>query len=344
MNSVPELTISRSALRSNIAAVAAQVAPSEVMLVVKDDAYRHGLDWVVKAADDVRWFGSYDVATALRIRALRDDARVFAWAISSGEEVASAISADIELGVGTVGYLQRVIETAARLGLTARVHLKIDTGLHRNGVRPEEWSGFVKKAMEAQQRSAIRVVGIWSHLSEASDADDDDSAAVFRAATAELREAGAELEAEHLTASAASWWRPELRGTLSRIGAFCYGIRSGDGPQIPGVAPIATLTASVDRVDADRVEIGLGALHGLPSTLVGQSVSTPGGMRRLIDIGAHSSVVESWDFAQVGDRVRIHGSGEHGEADVTALGERIGSIGEEIALRLSPRVRRVVVD
>jgi len=343
MNSVPELMISRSALRSNIAAVAAQVAPSEVMLVVKDDAYRHGVDWVVQAADGVRWFGSYDVATALRVRSLRPDARVFAWAIASREEIAAAVAADIDLGVGTREYLQRVIETATGLGLTARVHLKIDTGLHRNGVRPEEWSGFVATAMAAQQRSAVRVVGVWSHLSEASDAEDDDSATVFRAATAALRDAGAELEVEHLTASAASWWRPELRGTLCRIGAFCYGIRSGDGPQIPGVVPIAALTASVDRVDADRVEIGLGALHGLPSTLVGQSVWTPGGLRRILDIGAHSTMLESWDSAAVGDRVRIHGSGEHGEPDVTALGESIGSIGEEIALRLSPRVRRVVV-
>ena len=344
MTSLPQLAISRSALRSNISAVAAHVAPSQVMLVVKDDAYRYGLDWVVQAADDVRWFGSYDLVSALRIRSLRPDARVFAWAIASREEVAAAISADIDLGVGTSDYLQRVIETATALGRTARVHLKIDTGLHRNGVRQEDWPGFVATAMQAQRDSAVQVVGIWSHLSEASDADDDDSDAVFRWAKAALRDAGAQLEVEHLTASAASWWRPELRGSLCRIGAFCYGIRSGEGPHIPGVVPIATLSASVDRVVDDRVEIGLGALHGFPSTLVGQTVSTPGGLRRILEIRAHSSVLESWPSADVGHQVLIYGSGEHGEPDVTALGERIGSIGEEIALRLSPRVRRVVVD
>lgn len=344
MTSAPELTISRTAFRSNIAAVAAQIAPSRLMLVVKDDAYRHGLDWVVAAADEVHWFGAYDVATALRVRALRPDARVFAWALATHDEVGLAVVADVDLGVGTMAYLQRVIATASGLGLTARVHLKIDTGLHRNGVRPEQWPAFVAAAMQAQQSGILRVVGAWSHLSEASDADDDVSAAVFRAATGALRAAGADLEVEHLTASAASWWRPELRGSICRVGAFCYGIRSGDGPQIPGVVPIASLTAHVDRVGDDGVEVGIGSLHGLPSTLAGQSVATPGGLRRILAIGAHSSVVESWVEAAVGDRVRIHGPGVGGEPDVTALGERIDSIGEEIALRLSPRVRRVVVD
>ncbi|MEV7633444.1 alanine racemase [Microbacterium sp. NPDC089318] len=344
MTSAPELTISRTAFRSNIAAVAAQIAPSRLMLVVKDDAYRHGLDWAVEAADGVRWFGAYDVATALRVRALRPDARVFAWALATRDEVDMAIAADVDLGVGTMPYLQRVIASASGLGATARVHLKIDTGLHRNGVRPEQWPAFVAAAMQAQQSGILRVVGAWSHLSEASDADDDESAAVFRTATAALRAAGADLEVEHLTASAASWWRPELRGSICRVGAFCYGIRSGDGPRIPGVVPIATLTANVDRVADDGVEVGIGSLHGLPSTLAGQKVGTPDGLRRILAVGAHSSIVERWAGAAVGDRVRIHGPGDQGEPDVTALGERIDSIGEEIALRLSPRVRRVVVD
>ena len=170
MTSVPELTMSRSALRSNIAAVAAQIAPSRLMLVVKDDAYRHGLEWTIDAADQVHWFGAYDVVTALRVRALRPDARVFAWALATHDEIGRAIESDVDLGVGTMDYLQRVIDTASRLGLVARVHLKIDTGLHRNGVRPEQWPAFVAAAMQAQRSGVLRVVGAWSHLSEASDA------------------------------------------------------------------------------------------------------------------------------------------------------------------------------
>lgn len=344
MSTTPVLTLSGVQLRANIAAIEAQIAPSRLMLVMKDDAYNQGLEWAVGESGDLAWYGGYDIPTALRIRALRPDARVFAWATSPDSEICAAIDADLDLGIGTLPYLQRVITQARTAQHRVRVHLKIDTGLHRNGVRPEHWAEFIEVAMRAQHEGALAVVGIWSHLSEASDAEDDVSAETFRAAAAALRAAGAHLEVEHLTASAASWWRPELRGTLCRIGAFCFGIRSGDGPQIPGVAPVATLTASVLSLGDEGVEVGIGSLHGLPSTLAGSEVSTPGGARRVSRIGLHTSVIDAWPDAAVGDTVRIFGTGAQGEPDATALGELIDSIGEEILLRLSPRVRRVVAD
>ena len=344
MTTTPVLSLSGAQLRRNIDAVSAHIAPSRLMLVMKDDAYNQGLDWVLGEAGAVSWFGGYDIRTSLRIKEQRPDARVFAWATSSDDEIADAIAGDLDLGVGTLEYLRRVIDQAQSASRVVRVHLKIDSGLHRNGVRPEDWPEFVDVAVGAQRSGQLAVVGVWSHLGEASDADDDDSAEIFHTAAAALRDAGAQLEVEHLTASAASWWREELRGSLCRIGAFCYGIRSGDGPEIPGVAPIATLTAEVVAVTAEGVEVGIGSLHGLPSTLVGTAIATSAGLRRITAVGPHTSTVEEWPDAAPGDVVWIFGPGEHGEPDATALGERIDSIGEEILLRLSPRVRRVVAD
>ena len=59
-----------------------------------------------------------------------------------------------------------------------RVHLKIDTGLHRNGVRPEEWGTFVSRAAGLEAEGVIDVEGVWSHIAEASDAEDDVARAV----------------------------------------------------------------------------------------------------------------------------------------------------------------------
>lgn len=340
----PVLEMSRSVFRANIAACAERIAPSALMLVMKDDAYGHGLDWTVEAADGVAWFGGYDVGTALRIRALRGTPRVFAWATSDDDEIAAALLAGIDLGIGTASYLRRVIAQAGRLQRRARVHLKIDTGLHRNGVRPEDWDAFVAEARAAEHQGLLEVVGVWSHLAEASDAEDDEAAAEFRSAGDAVRAAGSSPEVEHLTASAASWWRPELRGSLCRVGAFCYGIRSADGPDVPGTAPVAGLRASVRAVDGDEVTIGIGGFDGLPSTIVGAEVGTPAGARPLRSIGATASVVGSWPDARVGDDVWLFGAGRQGEQDATALAERIGTVGEEIVTRLSPRVRRVVVE
>jgi alanine racemase len=190
----------------------------------------------------------------------------------------------------------------------------------------------------------VRIVGVWSHLAEASDEEDDAAQQVFLSAVRQLTEAGGTPEVLHLTASAAAWWRPELRGSLSRVGAFCYGIRSADGPELEGVSLISSLVATVDAVEGDRVRIGLGAFHGVPSTLRGAAVITPSGPRKVIEIRGDSSLIEGWPDAREGDEVVVFGSGAAGESDATALAERIDTVGEEILTRLTPAVRRVVGD
>jgi alanine racemase len=97
----------------------------------------------------------------------------------------------------------------------------------------------------------------------------------------------------------------------------------------------------VVAVDADQVRIGIGSLDGLPSTLNGRAtVGSPAGPRALRVIGASDSLVETWPNAAVGDTVAIYGPGLQGEPTATDLAELIGTIGEEIAVRISPLVPR----
>lgn len=344
----PTLHISRKQFLHNIDAVRSRISPSVLMLVMKDDAYGHGIEWAVDAAATagVEWHGSYDVCTGLRVRAALGDrsGRVFAWATSTADEVAAALTANVDLGVGTEEYLRLVIATAERVGIPARIHLKIDTGLHRNGIRPEDWGDTVALARSAELAGLLTVVGVWSHLAEASDAEDDEAQAVFFDAVQTLRASGSEPEVLHLTASAASWWRPELRGSLSRIGAFCFGIRSADGPELDGIHPISALSAPVLEVSGDRATVGIGAFDGLPATLQGVSVGTPAGARELLRIDQTTAEVAAWPGAAIGDEVWMLGPGAHGEHSATTLGERIDTVGEEIITRLTSRVRRVIED
>lgn len=342
----PTLHISHTQFLHNIDVVRARISPSALMLVMKDDAYGHGIDWAVDAAASagVEWYGSYDVYAGLRIREAlgRRAGRVFAWATATADEVDAALHAQLDLGVGTMEYLRLVIAAAERVGIRARIHLKIDTGLHRNGIRPEDWAEAVAIARSAELAGLLAVSGVWSHLAEASDAEDDDAQEVFLTAVEKLRAGGSEPEVLHLTASAASWWRPELRGSLSRIGAFCFGIRSADGPELDGLRPISALSAPVLEVRDDRVIVGIGAFHGLPSTLHGMTVGTPTGVQELLRIAETTSEVAIWPGAAVGDDVWILGPGAHGEDSATTLAERIDTVGEEITTRLTSRVRRVI--
>lgn len=336
------LDVDLERIAANLAVIRTRIAPARVLFVVKDDAYGHGVDAVARAAASVgiEWFGSFDVATGRRVRAVAPDSRIFAWATGDRGDIAAATDDGIELGVGDAGYLEEVASVSGGRGI--RVHLKIDTGLHRNGVRPEEWPAFVARAAALEASGDVVVAGIWSHIAETSDADDDQAHTVFARAVEEARAAGLRPEVLHLAASAAGFAREEFRYDLVRFGAFGYGVRSADGRDIDGIAPAATLVAPVVRVDGDVVEIDTGSLDGLPSTLGGRvDVGTPDGPRALISIGPTSSTVTRWPAAAVGDEVAVFGPGRYGESSATTLAEAIDTVGEEILVRLSPLVPRV---
>lgn len=330
---------------SDIDVLRERIAPAEYMLVVKNDAYGHGVDRVVAAAaaHGVRWFGAFDVPMGVRAReAAGPDARVFSWVTITRPEIAVALDADIELGVGDASYLEDIAAVSA--GRSARVHIKIDTGLHRNGVRPEQWPAFVARAAELEARGDIHVAGIWSHIAETSDEDDDRSRAAFLDAIQIAEAAGLRPQVRHLAASAAAFARPEFRFDLVRFGAFSYGIRSTGGADLPGITPAATLVAPVSAISASGVEVSYGYLDGLPSTLAGRmSVGTAAGPRTVREIGPASMLIEAWPGAAVGDEVSVFGPGARGESSVTTLAEAIGTVGEEIIVRVSLLIPRVYI-
>ncbi|TQK19486.1 alanine racemase [Microbacterium sp. SLBN-154] len=341
--SVLEVDLDRFA--SNLARVRAAVAPAELMLVVKNDAYGHGVDAVVARArrEGVRWFGAFDLMTGARVRTgAGGDARIFVWIADTPEQVAAAIDLDLDIGVGDRRLLDDV---AARRGdpRPARVHLKIDTGLRRNGVRPEEWSEFVSVAAAAERAGSLVVEGIWSHIAEASDEDDDVARSRFEQALEAAETAGLRPRWRHLAASAAAFARPEFRYDIARVGAFCYGIRPAGGPDEAelGVQPIARWVAPVLEVADDVVRLDVGSRDGLFSSLASRAdVATPGGSRRLLTVSGATSEVAAWPGAAVGDRVVVYGGAGRDEETATSLAETIDSIGEEVAVRVSPLVPR----
>ncbi|MGF3052464.1 alanine racemase [Microbacterium sp. YY-03] len=335
-----ELVVDLDAFAANLATIRERVAPADHMLVVKDDAYAHGLAPIVTRAwqEGVRWIGALDVATGVRVRELLGaDARIFAWMLQGAADIADAVAADLDCGIGTEALLEDV--AAGSVGTPVTVHLKIDTGLHRNGVRPERWRAFVERAHALEAAGAIHVRGIWSHIAETSDASDDEARAIFDWAVGEARAVGLTPTRMHLAASAASFARPDYRYDMVRIGAFAYGIRSTDGPSDAelGITPIATLEATVRHVSDDAVVIDAGWNGLMTLAETNTAVQTPAGSRQIMSIKADVVTCEPWP-AQPGDRVALFGGSALESA--TDIAERIGTIGEEIVLRVSPEIPR----
>lgn len=344
--SAPTLRIDLAVFADNIRTVRARVAPAELLLVVKDDAYGHGLDRIVMAAvqEQVSWFGSSDLETALAVRFLVGASpRILAWPAGGLARLRNAVAESIDLGVGDLALLDSAAAAAKECGVTARVHLKIDTGLRRNGFRPEQWGDALGRARGYEDAGLIEVVAVWSHIAEASDDEDDAARALFDDAVDAARQAGCAIELRHLAASAASFARPEFTYDLVRVGAFCFGIRSADGPseQSLGIRPIASFEGAVTQVSTEGVTVALGSFDGVPSTLGARvEVGTPGGRRALLRVDEETMLVEAWPGAAVGDTVVLFGPGGAGEDSATTLAESIGTIGEEILLRVSPLVSR----
>jgi alanine racemase len=351
-----EVVIDLQALQHNIRGLAATVAPSDVMVVVKNDAYGHGLVEVSRAAVDagVTWIGALDVPTALTLRAagVSPPTRIFAWLIDPMEDLAPAISAAIDLGISTLAQLDAI--SASNAGAPARIHLKIDTGLHRNGALAEEWPGLVTRALELERRGVVEISAVWTHIAEADDHEDSLSIARFEAAVDVAVELGVEAPLRHLAASAAGFARGDARFDLVRFGAFAYGLPPGDGPSAleMNLRPVMTLRARVtaveERPDGHRVaSIDLGFADGLSTRAPDRVTVAVNGRRR--PMVAPLEVDRSWfdlgtdDDVAVGDTVTLWGDGSAGEETLQEWGDATGTMSEELVVRLNRRIRRVFI-
>ena len=98
--------------------------------------------------------GVADLDEALALRSAGIDAPILAWLHDPDADFAGAVAAGVELGISSLAQLERA--ASALQGGPARVHLKIDTGLSRNGVAEEDWGAAVARAAELRARGAPR--------------------------------------------------------------------------------------------------------------------------------------------------------------------------------------------
>lgn len=123
--------IDLEALRHNVGVLRVAAGPAAVMAVVKADAYGHGLVPCAVAARDAgaMWLGVALLAEALALRAAGDTGRILTWLAVPGDAFAECIAADIDVSAYNEDMLAEIVAAAAVVGMPARVHLKIDTGL-----------------------------------------------------------------------------------------------------------------------------------------------------------------------------------------------------------------------
>lgn len=343
MSDRPIATIDLGAFSRNVGTLVATVAPSSVMLAVKADAYGHGMLPIARAALEAgaTSLAVLDVPAALELRAAGITAPLFAWLHGVNTDFDAAVRNDVDLGVSAVWQLE-AIRAAASPGQPARVHLKVDTGLSRNGASAEDWPGLVRAALEAEAAGDVRVAAIWSHLADASPADDAVALDRLTDAIAVAASLGLHPELVHLAASSAGLRMPEARFDLVRFGIAAYGISpfdDVDGKGL-GLAPVMTLRSIVTDVGEGTAKIGAGFGDGiLPQAIGSAEVLVAGTRRRVLSIDVDSLTVDA-SGVSVGDDAVVFGSGDGGEPTAEEWASWAGTIGDEVVAKITSRVPR----
>jgi len=345
--SEPRLEIDLPAFRHNVATLAAMIEPARTMLAVKANAYGHGILPLARAAleSGADSLAVLDVPAALGLRRAGITAQLFAWLHAPETDFERAIEAEIDLGISSEWELEAIVR--AWRGKPARIHLKVDTGLHRNGARPEDWPALVAAALDAEKSGRVHIEAIWSHLADASPEDDADALARFEAAVEVARTLGCEPPLLHLAASSAGIREPEARFGLVRFGIAAYGISPFDdqtGKDL-GLRPVMAMRAPVIAVSQGAATIGVGSGDGIQPPAVGRASVTIGGRRHLLtalDVDTLTIEVKHGSV-EVGDDATIFGPGDSGEATAEDWAAWATTIGDEIVARAGERLPRVYV-
>jgi len=365
----------RSEARVDLAAITANTrrldelaGQASVMAVVKADGYGHGLLPAARAvlAGGAAWLGVAFLEEALAVRAAGIDAPLLAWLWSPQEDLRPAVGADVDLGVYDGAELSAVQAAAHATGRTARVHLKVDTGLSRGGARADTWPELCAAAARTE---GVEVVGVWSHFAFADGGPDHAvsrlQAGLFAEALEVVQRAGLRPQVRHLANSAATLTAPATHYDLVRPGVSLYGLSPVPqlgSPADYGLRPAMTLASTVALTKRVPAGTGVSYLHrhttaaattlalvplgyadGVPRAGTGRLPVQLGGRRRTVagTVCMDQFVLDVGDDpVQAGDEVLLFGPGDAGEPTAQDWADVLGTIDYEVVTRIGARVPR----
>ncbi len=360
------VVVDLDAIRANVATLRQTIEPALLCVVVKADGYGHG---AVEVAHAAKAAGAAAFAVAvveegvvLRRSGIDEPILVLAEVPAAGLE--AALADDLSLTVGTADAIAAASSAAHGLGAVARLHLKVDTGMHRIGAAPDEVAALARQIVDDP---ALRLDAVWTHLAVADEPERPDTKEQeerFAAVEAQLSAEGIDVPMVHLANSAGSIAHPTVRRDLTRCGVAVYGLApsvelDGRVPLIPAMS-VTSEIAAVRRVEAGEgisyghryvttrpttiATVPIGYADGVPRRLgVVGGVVLVGGRRRPIAgmITMDQLMVDCGDDdVAIGDEVVLIGGQGAERIEAWDWAELVGTIGYEIVCGFGPRLPR----
>lgn len=373
------IEIDSSALRHNVAEFL-KLIPKQTrfMAVVKSNAYGHGLVTVAQSLANLQptthnlqprlWFGVDSIVEGLRLRREGITNPILVLGSTLPSRMCEAAEYDITLAVSSFEALRSL----ARLKNAPAFHLKIDTGMHRQGFLPDE----IKKVSAFLKKWRMVPEGIFTHFASAKDIAYPtytvEQLRKFYEAAAVLYKAGFKNLMRHTAASGGALLFPESHLDMVRIGMVMYGYWPSEESRIRnqelGIALKPVLTWKTVIVETKKIPKGVfvgydytervsrpttiavlpvGYWHGYDRGLSGIGEVLIRGKRAKVlgRISMDMIVADATDIrgARIGDEVVLIGKqGKEVEwADDMAL--KIGTSQYEVLTRINPLIKRVLV-
>jgi alanine racemase len=335
------------------------------MAVVKANAYGHGIVEVAKHLEKLRcdYFGVANVEEGVQLRQAGIKKPILVFTIATERQARLAVEHDLELTISSVEQGATLNRLAQKKKAIIQVHLKIDTGMNRIGIRPEGIKNLVRSAALLRR---IRIKGVYTHFATADEKEKGYARMQltrFQRSLEELRHEGVEPEMIHAANSAAILDLPESYFNMVRPGISIYGYYPSrhTTESIP-LKPALTLKSHVSFVKSlhagESVSYGRKFIARKGTTIVTIPIGYADGYSRLLS-GKTSVLIHGKRFPVVGsicmdqlmvdvgstnvrveDEVVLIGKQGSGEMTVWHLADKMGTIPYEICTGISSRVPR----
>lgn len=355
-------------IQHNVAIIAQRVAPAQIWAVVKANGYGHGAVPVAQAALAAGATGLCVAITdeGVALRRAGITAPILLLSEQPAEMSEFIVGYGLTPTIASTRGAATIAQAAAKAERTVAVHIKVDTGMHRVGVAPNE---AINLASYIQSFGSLEIEGLYTHFAVADNPShpaNEKQLNLFNEVVAQFAERGINPLMLHAANSAAALANPDARFNMVRLGIAMYGLCPGPGVAelCEGLIPAMSLKGRVSAVRlvpaGEAVSYGLrrplesesliatvpiGYADGVPRTLTNSDVQVlvNGEPRSLAGTITMDQLMLDCgnDFdVTVGDEVVL--IGRQGEHSVTAdaWADAIGTIGYEIVCGIGARVFR----
>lgn len=369
------IEVSLDALRHNYNTIKDSLTPgTDIIAVVKADAYGHGVENVVKefSANGCKWFAVSNLEEAMQVRSVNDECSILILGYTPPEYAETLAVNNISQALIDAEYAKRLSKKAVECGVQVSIHIKVDTGMSRLGF---VYHDSVRDAKSVEEIASVCKLeglyaeGIFTHFASADEENGELFTRLqydlFKTIIGCLEFEGVNIPLHHCCNSAATILYPEMHLDLVRPGVILYGLMPSDMlrgkmnlkpamkmktvvsmvKDIPAETPVSYGRTYTSESDVKIATVPIGYADGLPRALSGkmqmkigdQLVSVVGKIcmdQCMLDVSQLEDIRE-------GGSVIVFDDDPSSPISVDSIAKKTGTINYEIICGINKRVPRV---